>query len=347
MYTRRLMPEMDSPVENGKPLQGTWTSAFEKVDMSALDRPYAVRLPRRLVDLRVKEWQTFTALEGETRFEALIADMKFFCFAEIVFTDSGKHEKMHVFKVLPPSAWKLPLGLKDSVFEYRSPSLAFCVHNNLSRQAVSLELDIASAIERPDFSANLSFRLGERGEAPLAVNLLVAENRPLYVYKAFAGVEGSINWGEERTALEGGKAVGIFHDRKGFFPYRSRYVCCGYCGFDAKGRSFGFSLGAHPTKKRSAVNENALWLDGTLTFLPPVRITAGEEGEFVIQDVEGMVDLSFKTAEGTAKSVDLLLIKAEHMDAIGQFNGMLMTNAGEKLQIRNLTGSLEIFNFRM
>jgi hypothetical protein len=345
MYTRRLLPAIASPFADGKALQGAWAGPFETVDFSALDRPFAVRLPRRLSDLRVKEWQTFTVLAEDFAFEALIADLKFFCFADVVFTRGG--ERLHVFKTLPPFAWRLPLTLQNTDFAYSGGSFSFRVRGNPPPHAVSLELDIASAIERPAFSARLGFNMPPESTAPLAVSTPVAGQRPMYAYKALAGADGSLVWGDARTELADGRAVGLFQDRKGFFPYRSRLLCCRAFWTDALGRAIAFSLAEHPTLPRAAVNENALWVAGALTPLPPVRITPGADGEFVIQDIEGMVDLSFRMTEDMSKTVDLLLVKMERRAPVGSFTGMLVTGAGEKLPIRNLPGRMEIFGFRM
>jgi hypothetical protein len=347
MYTRRLLPQQDSPVENGKPLQGTWTTPFENTDLLAIKRPYRAPLPKWILNLRIKEWQTFTARNDDMRLEAVIADMKFFCCAEVTFWDNEKKEMMHVFRMLPFPAWKMPQSLRDSVVEHDGAGFSFRVHDFIDSRKAVLDINIASAIERPVFTASLEFDLDVSKTTPLAVNMLIAENRSMYVYKDFSAVEGSIVWGDRRFTLDKGTTGGLFQDVKGFIPYRSRYFCCRSLGFDAKGRRFAFSLGEHITRKFNVNNENALWLEGALTALPPVRIVIYEHGESVIQDLEGMVDLTFRQAEDAVAPFDLLFISMEHKNAIGLFNGMLMTDDGEKLPVRNMPGTVECFDFRL
>jgi hypothetical protein len=345
MYTRHLLPQCSSPVENGKPLQGTWTSAFDEVNLLAIDRPYLIPLPEWALDLRLKEWQTFTAQNDEIRLEAVVANLKFFCFAEILFWNKRGKEKMHVMKSFPFSAWKMPNNLNDSVIEQTGADFSFRIHDYMTSKHIILDISIDSAIERPVFTAHLEF--GIQQTTPIAVNLLIAENRSMYFFKGFSGVEGSIIWGDVTMNLHTESTNGFFQDCKGFIPYRSRYYNCRGSAIDAKGRRFGFSLGEHITKKLNTNNENALWIDGTLTPLPPVRITEAEPGEAVIQDLEGMVDLSFKQIEDSGMMFDLFFIGMEHKNPIGLFNGMLMSHSGEKLPIRNVLGTVEHFIFKL
>jgi hypothetical protein len=347
MYTRRLLPQRDSPIENGKLLQGTWTTPFENVDMLTVEKPYFAPLPKWILNLRIKEWQTFTAQNDDMWMEAVIADLKFFCCMKVTFWDNKKKENMHVFRAVPFSAWSMPKSLRDNVIEYDGTDFSLKIHDSADSRKVTLDINIVSAIERPVFTASLEFDLDIRKATPLAVNMLIAENRSMYVFKNFSEVEGIIIWGDRRLTLKRGDTDGIFQDLKGFIPYRSHYFCCRGFGIDTKGRRFAFSLGEHITRKLNVNNENALWLEGALTALPPVRIVMYEHGESVIQDLEGMIDLTFRQVEDMVTPFDLVIIGIEHKSPIGLFNGMLVTAEGEKLLVRNMPGTVECFDFKL
>jgi hypothetical protein len=347
MHIRQLLPQRDSPVEDGKPLQGTWTSAFENVNLLDIDRPYKIPLPKWILDFRLKEWHTFTVQNDDVWLEAIIIDYKFFCFLEIVFWDKHTKENMRVFKTLPFSAWRMPQSLNDSIIEQAGAGFSFCVHDRVISKNIIFDVTIDSAIERPVFTVHLEFELNVQKSTPLAVNMLMAENRSMYVFKCFCGVNGSIVFGGNNMTLSPETASGIFQDCKAFIPYRARYPNCRGFGVDTKGRRFGFSFGEHITKKLNVNNENALWLEGTLTPMPPVRITDAEPGEMFIQDLEGMVDLNFKLLEDTVTTLNFFIIGMEHKNPVGQFNGMLMTRDGEKLPVRNVIGTVECFYFKL
>jgi hypothetical protein len=138
------------------------------------------------------------------------------------------------------------------------------------------------------------------------------------------------------------------------FPYISRSSWVNGSGFDRKRRRIGFSMGEHATRGANRDNENALWVDGDLTPLPPVRITQSQNlsatvtCDWIIEDVEGMVDLTFtpkKQLERT--SFNIILSQAELYNPVGVFNGFVSTREGEKLEIINMCGSAERLFLRL
>jgi hypothetical protein len=119
-----------------------------------------------------------------------------------------------------------------------------------------------------------------------------------------------------------------------------RTQVCGASGFDEAGRRFGFHIAENQTRETRKNNENALWVNGQLTPLPPVRITMpeGPESDWIIQDVEGMVDLVFTPKEQNKTGARLLVVGADFDAPLGYYNGMLASATGEQIQVRNLWG---------
>jgi hypothetical protein len=145
------------------------------------------------------------------------------------------------------------------------------------------------------------------------------------------------------------RSTGFFCDYKGFFPYRMREILCSALGFTAEGRRFGFHLGENQARETYRNNENALWVDGRLNPLPPVRITMprGVDSDWIIQDVEGMVDLVFSPKEPSNSRVNSLLTSADFNSPLGYYNGMLVTSDGEQIQVRNVWGMGENLYLRV
>jgi hypothetical protein len=114
-------------------------------------------------------------------------------------------------------------------------------------------------------------------------------------------------------------------------------------GFMEDGRSFGFSIAENKTQEPHKNNESALWLGGALTPLPPVKIThpRGLDSDWVIQDMEGMVDLTFTPKEKVHCVTNFIVAGSEHDSPLGLFNGMLMTSSEEEIPIRNVWGVCE------
>ncbi|GHU41625.1 hypothetical protein FACS1894190_09950 [Spirochaetia bacterium] len=347
MYSRVLLPQQISPIENGKPIQGTWTTAFEKVDLLDIKKPYPVPLPRSILNLRVKEWQSFAIQNDEVCLFSNIANFKFISFAEVFFLDKSSGESLRLFRVFPLSYWRLPSSLNNSYTGIDTHDFSFRIHNWLDCKSIKIDLNIGSNFNRAAFTAQIEFDLDIKKMTPMSVNLLLSDTRCYYAYKGISAIRGRIVWGSRRIILHRASSIGLFRDHKGYLPYMTRTMSCAGFGFDSQQRMFGFSLAENQAREPSKNNENALWLEGALTPLPPVRITQAKEDEWNIQDLEGMVDLTFKFVEEAENTFGIIFFNIEHQTPIGRINGMLQTKDGERLQIRNLWGFAEKFNFRL
>jgi hypothetical protein len=162
----------------------------------------------------------------------------------------------------------------------------------------------------------------------------------MYAYKALCPVRGDLVFGGRHVSFGTQKTSGLVSDYKGFFPYRMNNTWCTAFGLDSQNRRYGFSIVENQAKENFRNNENALWLEGTLTPLPPVRITMpeGPESDWVIQDLEGMVDLTFSPKEHARYAFDFIVSRSEYNAPFGVYNGMVLTSGGEKIGVRNLWG---------
>jgi hypothetical protein len=170
----------------------------------------------------------------------------------------------------------------------------------------------------------------------MAVNLPFSDRRCMYAYKTFSTVRGDMGFGGRHISLDPAKTRGIFRDYKGYFPYRMHSTWC-----NAETLRFGFSIAENQTKETFKNNENVLWQEGgRMTPLPPVRITMadGIEKDWMIQDVEGMVDLTFTPQEHLRSAFNLFLSRWEYDTPLGFYNGMLVNSEGEQIPVHNLWG---------
>jgi hypothetical protein len=115
---------------------------------------------------------------------------------------------------------------------------------------------------------------------------------------------------------------------------------CSALGFDSENRRFGFAFGENKTKEPYSNNENALWIDGKLTPMPPVKITRNikDEKDWVIQDMEGMVDLVFNPKEPERSIRKSVFSWYDYENPLGCFNGLLVDADGKELPVRNTWG---------
>jgi hypothetical protein len=191
--------------------------------------------------------------------------------------------------------------------------------------------------------------MNKKDAAPMAVSLGLADRRIMYAFKALAPVRGDMVFGGKHIKLKQNTCSGIFCDYKGYFPYHMQTTICSAMGFDPEGQRFGFHIAENQTRENNKNNENALWTGGRLTPLPPVRITMpeGPDSYWIIQDVEGMVDLTFTPNVQNRSVIGLIFTSADFNAPLGYFNGMLVNSEGKQIEVRNLFGMGEKLYLRV
>ncbi|MCL2478551.1 MAG: DUF2804 domain-containing protein [Treponema sp.] len=339
MYVREIQPPRAAPIDKGKQVQGTWTAAFEEVNLLDIRKPYRLPMPRWIRDTRIKEWESFFIQDDDYILFAVLSNMKIFRYASVVLYDKINKEKLWFRKNIPGSGWHLPRSLKNASVDSRSWGFFFRVHSWLDANMIKLDLDIEPTRKRPSFTAHAEFSLGEEHSDPMIASLLFTESRGMYAYKTLTPVRGDLVFGGRHIALNPAKTTGLFCDYKGFYPYPLNSQWCEAIGFDASGRRFGFTLGENQARESYANNENALWIDGKLTHLPPVKITRSGDGpEWIIQDMEGMVDLVFTPVEQIKYKMNVILSSSYYESPLGFFNGMIVSSDGEEIPVKNMCG---------
>jgi hypothetical protein len=267
----------------------------------------------------------------------------------VVIYDKQSEERLELKKLIPGSGWKLPRSLNNASVDSRSLGFFFRIHSWLDAGSVRLELNVERRRRRPAFTAHATFDLVAGKTTPMAVSLLFSERRSMYAFKALTAVRGDVVLGGKHIHFVPDATSGLFCDYKGYYPYRMRSTWCTGMGFDSQNRRFGFSFGENQAKEPYKNNENALWVDGRLTPLPPVKITHnnGPGSDWIIQDMEGMVDLVFTPRVPINHTGAFFIYSSNYETPMGYFNGLVVNSDGEELPIRNVWGIGEKLNLRV
>jgi hypothetical protein len=340
MYTREIQAPRGAPIENGNPLPGTWNTAFARVDLLDIHRPYPWPLPRWLRDWRIKEWESFSVHDDRFFLDAFFGNFKMYHMAQIFLYDQKNGNNYTFRKIRPGNGWKLPKSLNHGAVESRSPRFFFRIHTWLNADTIKLDIDIAATKRQPAFTAHLAYNMNKHDTTALAVSLNFTEHRNMYAYKALAAVRGDMVLEGQHVNLDQTRCTGIFRDYKGFFPYSMYGAYCGCMGFSEDDKRYGFHIVENQARDARKNNENALWVNGQCTPLPPVRITMpdGLSSDWVIQDVDGMVDLVFTPKEINRFGANLLVTSGDFFAGMGYYNGVLIDSKNEQVQVHNQWG---------
>ena len=340
MYTRDILPPIASPVEDGDPVIGTWDRAFEKVDLQEIKKPYPFPLPRWVKDWRIKEWQSFSAYNDYFILEALFCNVKMYRMAQVILYDKENDQNFIFKQTKPGTGWQFPLSLANSSMDNRSSRFFFRIHSWLDADTIKLDINIEATRKRPSLTVHLAYNTRNQNATPMAVSLGISKRRSMYAFKTLTPVRGDMVFGGKHITLKKDTCSGFFCDYKGYFPYIMQEKICSAIGFDDENRRFGFHIAENQTSETNKNNENALWVNGKLTLLPPVLITMpnGPDEQWVIQDVEGMVDLTFTPKNLNRSGVKIILTRADFYAPLGYYNGVLVNSDGEKIQVKNILG---------
>jgi len=340
MYKREIQPPIASPVIDGKPVIGTWDRAFDKVDLREIQGPYRFPLFRWIRDNRIKECQCFCVQDDSFLLEAIFCNLKLYRMAQVLFYDKESKKKFVFRKIKLGTGWQLPQSLANSYIDNHLSNFFFRIHSWLDADTIRLDINIDAAGKNPSLTVHLAYNVSSGNVTPMSVSLGFSDKRIMYAYKTLAPVRGDIVFGEKHINLKQENCSGFFCDYKGFFPYQMFTTVCSASGFTEDKRRFGFHIAENQTRETNKNNENALWINGVLTLLPPVLITMpnGPENVWVIQDVEGMVDLTFTPKEPNKCGTNLLFTKADFNAPLGIFSGMLVSSSGERIIFKNLFG---------
>lgn len=338
-----------SPIEDGVPLFGTWNEAFDKVDLQEIRKPFLYPVPRWMKAARIKEWECFSAHDDKFMLSALFCNVKLYRMAQVLLYDKENGKKFLFRKIKPGTGWHLPQSLANASLDSYSSRFYFRIHSWLDADTIKLDIDVEAARKHPSLTVHLAYNASNQEVTPMVVSLGITGRRSMYAYKTLSPVRGDIVLGGRHISLKQDSCSGFFCDYKGYFPYRMKATVCSAMGFDEEKRRFGFNIAENQTRETNKNNENALWLNGQLTPLPPVLITMpnGPEAEWVIQDVEGMVDLTFTPKEQNKSAMNLIFTNAELNIPFGYYNGVLVNSEGEKIQIKNLFGTGEKLYLRV
>ena len=349
MYIREILAPRTSPIEDGNPVIGTWNRAFEKVDLLEIRKPYRFPLPRWARDYRIKEWQCFSVHDDRFMLEAVFSNLKLYRMAQIMLYDKENRQKFIFRKIKPGSGWEMAKSLANSSLDDHSSRFYFRIHSWLDAGTIKLDINIEATRRRPSLTVHLAFDVNSQNVTPMSVSLGITKRRTMYAYKTLVPVRGDIVFGGRHINFIQETCSGFFCDCKGYYPYNIQTTICSAAGFIGENRRFGFHIAENQSRETNKNNENALWLDGKLTPLPPVRITmpGGTDDVWVIQDIEGMIDLTFKPKELNKNGIKLVFTKIEYTAPLGYYNGVLVNSQGEQIQIKNLFGMGEKLNLRV
>ena len=327
---RGIRPAPESLVTGGKFEFGTFNSQFKQVNPLDAHRPLGAWLPRPLLAARLKEWQAFQFGNNRWFMLAVLYNAKVSALAQFVIYDKEKETKYLFERLVPSWQVKIPASIWDASQSWQDKDNRIEIISALSTGRFYINVKVRGYKDLPDIDAHFEAFHDRGAVEPIVVSIPFGRNRGAYSHKCLMPMQGSLVLGGERIEFLRTESFAIIDDHKGFYPYVMQYDWVTAAGYDEKGRLIGFNLTDNQSTDPEKYNENCLWLDGKLHLLPPVKFDrpGGVDGDWIIRDRYGMVDLAFKPVSMGAIDMNLLVLRVKYFGPFGYCSGTVKDRSG-------------------
>ena len=154
-------------------------------------------------------------------------------------------------------------------------------------------------------------------------------------------VQGQISINGEKS--EDSEGLGMMILNRAYYKFHSKSTTTYGIG-NVKGKNVVFYLKTSnmDAADSDTYNSNMLVVDGKQTPLPPVYITHpfGFDKNWIIQDTESMIDLTFTPVSVNSRTLNLIAMRTSYYTMYGTFEGVLLDSNGEKIILKNFPGLL-------
>ena len=327
-------------VESGKASFGFWTGLPARSNIADLRHPFVYPLPRILERFRLKEWRSLAAADGRWSIRCLVFDAKLFGIALLDIHDRATGRRYGFRRFIAGHPFRQHA---DSLYPSRLRFRRF-------RTGMELGMDPAAGtasliaftvpVSGISITCRLAFDLREGSCAPATSCAPLGLQRAALISRVFAPVSGQLVLGDELIELDQTACRGLVEDGKAFLPLHSESTSVTGFGLLPDGRHAGFALTDLGAESPLRPMGNTLFIGTRAHGLPPVRITQpyGEKSPWNIQDMEGMVDLSYTPVSAKGFELHAGGLALALKSSAGTFEGTLNTPSGESVELVKLPG---------
>jgi len=302
-------------------------------------RFYALRPLQRF---RVKRWDYYAVFTPRRFFSATIADLGY-AGNIFIYTLDFESGDLHEEGLVIPLAKGITLPRNstegDSHFEDQRVKLHFGLLPDKRRLSVSwpafhdgrgIQAEIDLAMPPGSESMNIVIPIGEkRFYWNRKVNCLPAS--------------GYVRYGDLTETLDPKNCLGSLDWGRGVWEYQSFWNWASASGFLPDGRTIGLNLGCG-FGDLSAATENAVILDNRIHKLDQVKFDYAS-GDYMkpwhFTDNQGRLDLTFTPFKDRTATTNLAIITSEVHQMFGRYNGQVVADDGQQVEVKDLIGFAE------
>lgn len=345
MYSRNFTEPPASIIENGKAHFGTFKGVPSKIDIKGMRAPYAgVPLPSWISNLRIKSRLDYVfSLDKYIGF-AEFFDFKVFGLAEIIFWNKETGKKSVYHSLMSARRRFIPkLTTRGICASYRN-SRYIKISWGRKHQHHALAFKVKGDSVRPDAEGYFySPMVDDMHQDVTFVNPSPTSSRCSATWITPMNIQGHIAINKEQ--VDDSKGLGAMILNRTYFKMHSKTTFAMGIG-TISGRNGEKKLIFHLKSSNLDAadaeknNDNVLFVNGEATTLPSVYMTHsfGMSKDWVIQDTENMIDLTFTPVSLNSRTLNIIAMRTTSTAIFGNFSGVLITENNEKLMLKNFPG---------
>lgn len=252
-----------------------------------------------------------------------------------------------------PSRRFIPINTQESGCTSYAPRY-IKINWSRKRHKLSLSFTVIGDKFRPAAKAKYIARFGydEKSEM-LSVTPSPTMQRCSATWIVPLNLEGGLSTARHRHYIKEipqEKGLGLMLLNRTYLKIRtSSEIMIGLVTIGDKNITFTFSNNTQSPVDEDNYNDNMISVNGKITAMPPVLITHpfGISKKWIAQDTEGMVDLTFNPISVNSRTLNIVLMRNAYTTIYGTFEGVLVSDDGEKIVLKNCPGIVKKSHIRL
>lgn len=343
MYSRQFSEPPEHLVENGKAHFGSFDGVSPKTDIRGMRAPYAgVPVPSIISNLRIKSRLDFAFSLEDYIGLSQFYDFKVIGLGEIIFWNKSTGKKYVYHTIMPSRRRFVPVLTTRGICACYRKSRFIKISWGRQHQHHALAFKVKGDSARPNAEGYMySPMQDDMHSDALFVCPSPASSRCSATWFSSINLSGHVAVNDEKK--DDCNGLGMMILNRAYYKFHSKSSSVYGIG-NVKNKKIVFYLKTSnmDAADSDTYNCNVLIVDGKQTALPSVYMTHpfGIDKNWIIQDTESMVDLTFTPLSVNSRTLNLIALRTNYHTMYGTFEGVLLTADGEKIILKNFPGML-------
>ena len=346
MYSRNIKETPKSIIHNGKANFGTYKKVTEKLEIRGLKFPFiGIPTPKFFSNMRIRSRIAYMFNIGTYIGMVEFLDNKVFGLAEVIFWNKDTNQRFSYHTIMPTRKRFVPTNTQEAACTSYRKTRYIKVNWSRKHKRHSLSFTVRGDKFRPAAKGSFiaSFNKPETPEL-LSVTPAPTSSKCSATWLIPLKIKGGINIGKHRKDIKSfpnEEGLALMAMNRTYLKLHSKSeMMCGLVNIEGKNIIFRFTNTNQEAINSDEYNDNILSVDSSITPMPPVCITHpfGINNKWVVQDTENMVDLSFTPISCSNRTLNILIIRNVYTTIYGTFEGVLLTQDGERIVLKNCPG---------